>query len=149
MPCWAPENGCYSVAETLLDIEDPNSEGSERNTPLHIAGMKGFKSVVKLLLEREDRIVEDSSGLTPLHYAIKCGSVAILNLLSNFLELRLSSSPLCLPLHAVASNGSVEMAKRLLDQKFDSALQDSEGGTALHVAACKAKTRLCCFSRIM
>jgi ankyrin repeat protein len=53
--------------------------------------------------------------------------------------------PCWLPLHKVASNGSVEMAKWFLDQKFDLALQDSEGDTVLHVAACMGEDKIVLF----
>jgi ankyrin repeat protein len=52
---------------------DPDSKGSDGQTPLHWAARNGHEAVVKLLVEKGAELeTKDKSGRTPLSLAAAC-----------------------------------------------------------------------------
>ena len=110
----AAANNCHELLDHLLRDDDDFSELQNKmnETALHVAVKRGHLESVRVLLDKQARLdVADNNGQTPLHAAVASNS-ASLKIVELLLEKMLGP-----------------MQETLLNE------QDSNGNTALHLAA--------------
>jgi len=124
---------------------DVNQTVKKKNTPLHVAALKGNTNLVSLLIKKganKESINKNSS--TPLHLAVSSGSVSTV---STLIQQRANKEALnqdqWTPLHVVAylsPNSAIALA--LLQSGVNMDVLSTSGKTPLHYACEKNHTNI-------
>lgn len=139
----AIDAGDHRSVEILLSSKkhmDFQSADRERYTPLTMAAANGQTKLAKMLLDKGAEIdASDGNGWTALRCAADNGDISMVNML---LDRKASPNPPIMTIENqwtllswAASEGREQIIKRLADMRVDLDDQDSEGCTALHLAA--------------
>lgn len=118
--------------------------GPEGQLPLHMAcgRLSGALEIVRTLLKvsgKDPKLVTDKNGHTPLFLSVMVGNQQVVKeLLSSQGEQQVkitSGTTVDTVLHAAARKKDVDIAKILVENGCPVDLQNTEGQTALHIAA--------------
>ncbi|KAL6831796.1 ankyrin repeat-containing domain protein [Trichoderma camerunense] len=137
----ASQEGHVQVAMVLLDKwTTVGYETNKGDKAIHFAAKNGHLDVVKALQQVKDMSLEqDHAGNTPVLIAAMAGYDSVVNeLLSTSRSNERSSTLLwgdSFPLHKAALNGNKELSRILLSHGYEVNFPNSDGETALHVAA--------------
>jgi ankyrin repeat protein len=120
------------ITNQATDVDLSNKSGE---TPLMIASINGDLPVVKsLVLQRKAQI--DHIGWTPLHYACANGHLDIAQfLIANGASIDSLSQGNTTPLMMAVQSGNEVLVKLLLDKGADLQLRNSQGLSAIDIAA--------------
>jgi ankyrin repeat protein len=116
-----------------------NSLDKDRDTPLHVASLKGHTDVVKMLLDRGAKAnAKDRWGLTALHVAARGGYQDIAELLlSHGADVNAQDQDAYTPLHEAASGDHKDVAKLLLTHGAEVNAGNRYGETPLFMATAR------------
>ena len=122
----------FLIANKETDVDLSNNSGE---TPLMIASISGNLPVVKsLVLQRKAQI--NHIGWTPLHYACANGHLDIAQfLIANGASIDSLSQGNTTPLMMAVQSGNEVLVKLLLDKGADLQLRNSQGLSAIDIAA--------------
>ncbi|KAF0720286.1 Aste57867_430 [Aphanomyces stellatus] len=131
----ACSNGHEDVARVLLDYIDVNLQTKEGATPLYVAAGNGNLNVVKFLIERKANVaLGHNSGWSPLHIACSKGHMGVINYLLQHIPIDIQTNHGSTPLHLASTYGKLDVVQRLIAQKANTKLVDTNGWSALHDA---------------
>eukprot|EP00400_MALV-I_sp_L67-5_P000367 gene367-687_t len=134
----ATESGNVRECEMLLRLKaEPEVTDLHGDTPLKVAVRVGHKAVLEFLLKAGcDSMARDGDGCTPLHIASFCERLnCIQTLVHSSVDVNVCDNHGLTPLHFSARHGVPAACKLLLELKANPARQNSNGQTALHLAA--------------
>lgn len=149
----AAREGHESIVDLLVNKgADVNVNNDNNYTPLHLAAIEGHESVVSLLVKKgADVNIQTKDWQTPLHLAARHGYIKIVKILTlNGSDLDATqryrhdderkkkgflSGEQYTPLLYAVEGGYVEVAEYLTENGANLSVLDSNGSTALHVAA--------------
>jgi ankyrin repeat protein len=108
---------CDAVAELLQSQASFGAETSNKETPLHVACLRGHLNVFQLLAKEGVLESHNLSGNTPLHIAAKLGHEAICRKLLD-IEARVAPRNLSFqtPLHLSAQQGHLPVCQLLIER---------------------------------
>ena len=135
---YAALRGQTGVAAMLLKMKvDPNTIGTQGNTPLHDAGLKAQPEIVTLLLQHGAKVdLLSKSGTLPLHDAALGGNAEIIReLVAHGATLPAKTQETEeTPLHIAAAWGKLDAIRTLLALGAPTEVKDKRGRTPLDAA---------------
>ncbi|KAJ2980593.1 hypothetical protein NQ176_g2544 [Zarea fungicola] len=102
---------------------------------LHQAALTGDWEAFKQLLKTPGQNVSDSLGQLPIHIAAERGHEDMVELLATLPSSKGKCNRGQTAMHRAAWGGSPDVAKKLVEYKFDVFPKDNRGVTPLHIAA--------------
>ncbi|XP_048245222.1 ankyrin repeat domain-containing protein 50-like [Haliotis rufescens] len=134
--CWGGE---VEMVKYILshDMEDINSRGCKKRTPVMAAALRGHKEVVELLVgEGADVSLVSERGANILHLACRGGNVEVVKyiLSQDMVGINSRGWKKRTPVMAAALHGHKEMVELLVGEGADVSLVSKAGNNILHTA---------------
>ena len=141
---FSAQSGKYDLVTYFADIgTDIQLKTNDGRNCLHIAASEGHFNLCKMLIDKHELDVNrtDNIGCTALHSSVESGDYELVTSFADMgtdIYLKTNDGLNCL--HIAALKGHLNLCKTLIDKhKFDVAMTDNNGRTALHFSAQSGK----------
>ena len=135
--CDSAEASASQRTALICSLKDPDSNGPNKWTLLHIAVGQGARELMLALIESGAEIdARDRDGWTPLHWAAGKNQPSLAALLvSAGADMNASATGGWTPLHSAVNSRSVAVIRILASRGADLDAKNNNGNTPLHSAA--------------